>query len=458
MSFNPTADLRNRAAQRAAVGKTHAALGKKTFGILFWLPCLVVTLAVFAATANTNYAKTGGEEVYDASDTGSTRSRQLAFLTFGAMGTFLLARPAKSIGKSPCWAILLPCILMMGYVTTSALWSDDPTTTFKRSMVLACIVIGGFGLGKTWDHRSLYWSIALISGALLVASILAEIRYGTFLQLGSAYRFSGIMHPAKQAFNCGILSLACSSLFLIEKRKIFLLLIAVSLGFVLITKARTGFAAAIVALAVLWWHYLPPRAFILGVFVIGSLTVGAAGLLGITGNAVNLKSVATMGRDADNADPTKLTGRLPIWEETLRHFSEKPVLGFGYGAFWSRQRLTDFERKNGWALSHAHSGYIETLVNLGIVGFSCALMLLLIFIGRARQLSRSSSALLGRLAFAVIVLACIGSFTETSFVADGLEIILLVTCVGAMAFESPASARPNFKPPYPLRPHREALS
>ena len=94
-----------------------------------------------------------------------------------------------------------------------------------------------------------------------------------------------------------------------------------------------------------------------------------------------------MGRDADLADPTKLTGRLPIWNDALGLFAEQPILGYGYGAFWSERRLSGFERRNGWALAHSHSAYIESLVNLGLAGFILGLFVAVITFAASLQLS-----------------------------------------------------------------------
>jgi exopolysaccharide production protein ExoQ len=58
-----------------------------------------------------------------------------------------------------------------------------------------------------------------------------------------------------------------------------------------------------------------------------------------------------------------LTGRLPLWGILWTWFQKHPLFGFGYNAFWGQ--LT--EPLLGWG-RHAHNGYLEIALGLGITG------------------------------------------------------------------------------------------
>ena len=157
--------------------------------------------------------------------------------------------------------------------------------------------------------------------------------------------------------------------------------------------------------------------------------------MGVTGEKVEVDSLATMGRDKEQADPTKLTGRLPIWNQALGLFSERPILGYGYGAFWTKRRLVAFERSNAWPIAHAHSAYIESLVNLGLVGFTLGLCVALVTLVRSLRHSTIARNPAARLVAGLFTLALVSGFSEMSFVGTGYEFFSIVTGAGLFAFE-----------------------
>lgn len=74
---------------------------------------------------------------------------------------------------------------------------------------------------------------------------------------------------------------------------------------------------------------------------------------------------------ANNKDIT-LTGRTPLWADLWVFIQQKPWLGYGYGSFFSGvHRETDLLWKvHQWYPVHAHNGYIQLWLHLGIVGLS----------------------------------------------------------------------------------------
>ena len=77
----------------------------------------------------------------------------------------------------------------------------------------------------------------------------------------------------------------------------------------------------------------------------------------------------------DSLTGTSFTGRIEFWKAGLRAFIEKPRTGFGLGTFFSAYFLG--YGKNQWYSRFAHNHYIQTLTELGIIGF----ILFLIFVG-----------------------------------------------------------------------------
>ncbi|WP_153557013.1 O-antigen ligase family protein [Roseimaritima sediminicola] len=401
--------------------------------VRFWLPLGVIAAVLIVVSGSPQWAAGGGAEITVGERVGATLSRQVAFLTLGAMGLLLWLLPTRP-AQRPVWHILLPAAGLLAFVLSSTLWSEVPAMTFKRGIVVACITIAGFGLSRHWQPRAFCLAIILLSSLLLIVSIGVELRYRMFFSTPEEYRFSGIFHPAKQAFNCGMLALAALAAFLAQRRRRYLVLVALAVAFLLMTKARTGVGATVLAGGVLIWPHLTLRSVAVGSIVAGCLAGAALVTAGLRGATLPLEQVLTLGRDAELADPSKLTGRLPIWNQALQLYARRPLAGYGYGAFWTQQRLDEFERRNGWPLAHSHSAYIESLVNLGAVGVLGGLLLALGTLVRSLRLAALYRSPALRLVAALLTMALISGLTEMAFIGDGYEFLAITMAVGLIAF------------------------
>ena len=118
---------------------------------------------------------------------------------------------------------------------------------------------------------------------------------------------------------------------------------------------------------------------------LGLLVTTMASLL-IVGNWVPL--LAGLGKD-----PT-LTGRIPMWGMMIHFIGERPFLGYGRAAFFSGG--SPYPRIVGSAISkvfippHAHNGFIELALEVGLIGLGLFLISLVLAYGRA--ISRAFNA------------------------------------------------------------------
>ena len=142
----------------------------------------------------------------------------------------------------------------------------------------------------------------------------------------------------------------------------------------------------------------------LGIYVvIGVLAFGAAeSLLGVYANVVQM-----LGRNPN------LTDRTEVWTDALA-LVDNAVLGTGFESFWLGERLDKLWAKWWWQPNQSHNGYIETYLNLGVVG----VILLIAMVVAAFK--KSQAALLrdfefGRLRMALMVVVLAYNFTEATF-------------------------------------------
>jgi exopolysaccharide production protein ExoQ len=89
---------------------------------------------------------------------------------------------------------------------------------------------------------------------------------------------------------------------------------------------------------------------------------------------------------------SSLTGRLPLWRVLGAFVAKRPLVGYGFGrAFWAKEEaLVAATLNNGWRPPHAHNGFLDFTLALGIVG---VLFLLIFFveaiIGAVSHLNRN---------------------------------------------------------------------
>jgi exopolysaccharide production protein ExoQ len=68
-------------------------------------------------------------------------------------------------------------------------------------------------------------------------------------------------------------------------------------------------------------------------------------------------------------DPT-LTGRTDLWSYVIGNIAQRPILGWGFSAFWSSANpaATEISTVLGWEVPEAHNGLLEILLEVGVIG------------------------------------------------------------------------------------------
>ncbi|MDJ0553669.1 MAG: O-antigen ligase family protein [Microcoleaceae cyanobacterium MO_207.B10] len=112
-------------------------------------------------------------------------------------------------------------------------------------------------------------------------------------------------------------------------------------------------------------------------FVVVFLILSISGFIIITNN---LEAIVVDGLGKD----LTLTGRTPLWAYLIAEkIPKRPVLGYGFHGFWQPWRGADNPAANHisgglrlpsgggyWTAPHSHNGFIEIIIDLGLIGFS----------------------------------------------------------------------------------------
>lgn len=324
-------------------------------------------------------------------------------------------------------------VFLLGLAIASVLWSAAPAVTARRAIALVGTTMVGalvavrFGLEGT---------LRLTAQALLAAAVLSVLFVVAIPHLGIA---TGVHEGAWQGVfvqknRLGrMMALASLAFFLLGRAdaRAWGWRIALALALLLLYKSQSASAvvisvitaAAYVLLRILRIDY---RLLAAASIVLGLITIGAGYWV-----SQNFEAVASaVGRDAT------LTGRTLLWLVLIAEISNRPWLGYGYGAFWSARSGSVWQMLT-WKPGHAHNGYLDALLDLGVIGLGVAMLgLASVFLRELRGL-RSSRSPVDAWAVLFMVLYFIYNIVESALLTRNNLFWMLCVAVAVSSRASP---------------------
>jgi O-antigen ligase len=118
-----------------------------------------------------------------------------------------------------------------------------------------------------------------------------------------------------------------------------------------------------------------------------------------------------------------IEGRSRLWQYLLQN-NDSPIFGTGFESFWLGSRLQKIWSMHEfqWQPTQAHNGYLETYINLGIVGLLILLGLLVVTFYKCRH-DLLTDFQWGRLTMSYLIAIVLHNWTEAGF--KGLSLFLL---------------------------------
>ena len=359
------------------------------------------------------------------------------FLALIVAGVWILAQ------RKVDWATLLTrnawiCLFFL-FALTSVLWADEPVVALKRwikgagNLVMALVI-----LTEVRPYRALGLILRRLALVLVPLSILF-IRF--YPELGRQYHMGAPMYSGV-AFSKNSLGQLCFLLGIyffwdllpgrvkpmtpsIRVRYFIDIAVLAMIAWLLrMADSATStvsmlFAASFMAIARLPPLVRSPRS-ILGI----GLAVAAIGAILEASIGIKARVIEFLGRDPD------LTSRTPVWD-LVTGMVPNPWIGAGYESFWSGERLTKIWTLMGFesgGIIQAHNGYIETYLNLGIVGLTLLVIAILSgLVSSSRQLRLDYSHAILRMSF--ILVAVIYNYTEAAYKPLNNVFLLLLFCI-----------------------------
>ena len=329
--------------------------------------------------------------------------------------------------------ILFGCLFGLALISVS--WSVLPKHSFFKFSVLTIMLISSIGFGARFSLRELLTIFAGVCLLFAIVGVAAELSFGVFRPWRQLYRFTGSCHPNVLAIYGSMLAIISRQFMQKNDRRVALtvFLLCTGLAIIYLTKSRTTLAATIVGIGAC--QVIMMR----GTNRIMLVATGFAALavIFVVSNMISSQTAGAVGNAAAMGraeDVNSLTGRLPLWEELLTWVNKRPLLGYGYMAFWDPERVEYLSETLRWEIPHAHNIPIDVMLDFGIVGlilFITAVIAAVLESGRSYTLTmKLEYAVL----FGILINAIVNGMAESLFKFPGFPLFVLCSSFASMLF------------------------
>lgn len=300
----------------------------------------------------------------------------------------LFARRAGRVRTVGRGAVFL--FIIIGFLTCSAAWSIDFHLTIREAFLYLVAAVGWVAIATNLEPDE-FMAVAarmtfLAAAASIVLLVVSPSNALETWEVGVDFR--GIFSQKNvlgEAMAVGaIVNLHCLSIPR-KGRAWYGFYLAVIILVALMSKSATS-CLAIFVCCVAHTVISPIR------------RGGAARVMGVAVLACILPLVLVATAFSDSIlellgkDPT-LTGRTEIWAYVISDIQMKPLLGWGYEAFWGdNPAAKEISDAVHWVVPQAHNGLLELLVEIGLVGTTLFVALLVRIMGLAVRCLPSPSA------------------------------------------------------------------
>lgn len=261
-------------------------------------------------------------------------------------------------------------LILTGIAVFSYFWSTSPQLTLRRSVALIGTTLFGVYLATRYNPRE---QLRLIAWALGIGAVLSLL-FAVFLPTYGLDPLSHLgawrgVYPQKNTL--GRYMVLSSLVFLLiafsssRHRWIAWSGLFLSVGLLVMSTSKTSLVVLLTVLillpfyrAIRWSYTLSIPIFITGILLLASIvilfTAEAETILGFIGKDLTL------------------TGRTDLWGVVFTMIQQRPWLGYGYSGFWLGWGgySADVWKVFNWLPSHAHNGFLDVWLDLGLLGLS----------------------------------------------------------------------------------------
>jgi len=251
-------------------------------------------------------------------------------------------------------------------VVASSLWSQFPLLTLRRSLPFALAALFGLYFATRFPIRRQLSILRISMLALAFSTVFLVIcfpRLGLDASAGHHLDWQGVF---TQKNACGRVMVLATAAVLADWRfsAVRLSSLLFFLFLVFMSGSRGAWAIELIIIALYAWLAVARRTDSRSRVVFFATTACVTVVVSIVAWYHLPLLLSMMGRNAT------FSGRTEIWKQVWRFILERPLLGWGYAAFWRGIEGQSFEVVAAvrFIVFHAHNGFLEIWLELGITG------------------------------------------------------------------------------------------
>jgi len=334
---------------------------------------LLVPLLFFAVHGyfSFEYARGGGGDVGAqwgalASNSDTAEHKIELACVFAILLCLIVSRWRGMLRSLPQIGIFVAMVLL---ALASTLWSQDPSMSFRNGIYLAFNTLFALYLVKRFtpeQQMRLFIFLGAVAAFLSLVLILVAPKYGVTHAKG-ALSWQGIF-PQKNTLAQVMLFLLTPAFFAERKGTfskfsrvayVLVLLFLIGMSGSRTAWLGTAFVLAYAAITKVLVKFQRRDAILI---TIALLIICTAVITGLVANWSAF--LALLGKN------DSLSGRTDIWKAVLLSIAKRPLLGYGYAAFWEgfRGESAKVVLAANWFVSYAHNGFLEVALELGMAG------------------------------------------------------------------------------------------
>lgn len=370
-----------------------------------------------------------------------------------ACGAFLVLGRWRQVARAARRVWPLVALTLLAPISLS--WSSAPGLTVRRSIFLLGSTLLGIYLGEKFSTGRLLRWLAQALCLLIAASILLYFIFPSFVIDYAAYdgAWKGLTNN-KNTFGW-YMSLAVAALVLVRfhhfrwLRYVFLLSAAVLL---LLSRSATSLVGCVLMVSMVpLWRVIRTGAKTRRLVYLLMFAAICTGIYLIWAEQELLLRV--LGRDST------FTGRTDLWNLVLPAIAKHPILGYGYGAFWSEMNneVLNIHIASRWLPMGAHNGYLELCLAFGILGLPLLIYVMWRSFRMATDYMKSNERWFSIWPMTYLLLFWFHNLFESHLLETrSLEFLLFVAITTSMSVEHYCT-QPRTRPshPYALVDHQQ---
>jgi exopolysaccharide production protein ExoQ len=331
-----------------------------------------------------------------------------------------------------------PLVALALLAPVSIAWSDEPMLTVRRSAFLLGSTLLGIYLGERFSveqlSRFLAQSVCMMILATVIFYVVAPAYVIDYTAYGGAWKGLSVTKNTFGAY----MAIAVSVLLLVRfhhfrwLRYLFLFTAALLL---LLSHSATSLLGCVLIIAIMpLWRLIHLRGKVRLLVYLLVPTVICAGIYFICVDKELLFRV--LERDST------LTGRTDLWLLVLSAIMKHPILGYGYGAFWTGMKgeVLNIYIASKWLPMGAHNGYLELCLSFGILGLPLLFYVIFRSFRMANDYIRSNDGSLGLWPMTYLILFVFNNFFESHLLGTrSLEFVMFVAITTSLATRFPST-------------------